>query len=91
MVSDAQDNHPAEGAALGRAILDELGCVSFHFWEAAATPERVAEAHRRGVRVLLWTVNAVDRAQALLAMGVDGLFTDNLRVFAEALPALREP
>jgi glycerophosphoryl diester phosphodiesterase len=72
-------------------ILAELGCVSFHFWEHVATREVIDEAHRRGYRVLLWTVNEVARAQELFAMGADGLFTDNLEVFAQYFPALRAP
>lgn len=36
----------------------------------------VREAHAMGVRVIAWTVNEVDHARALWAMGVDGLCTD---------------
>lgn len=63
-------------------ILQTLGCASFHFWEGAATQAIVDAAHQRGYRVLLWTVNDVARAKAVFEMGVDGIFTDNLAVFA---------
>ena len=36
----------------------------------------VAAAHRRGLRVIPWTVNDVDAMRALVEIGVDGLITD---------------
>jgi len=40
------------------------------------TPELVAEAHRKDLRVVAWTVNAPEQAKALAAAGVDGIITD---------------
>lgn len=71
------------------AILERLGCVSFHFWEGAATQALIAEIHARGYRALVWTVNDVARARQLIDWGIDGIFTDNLREFAAAFPNLR--
>jgi glycerophosphoryl diester phosphodiesterase len=62
-------------------ILESLGCVAFHFWEQAAQPGLIDEAHARGYRVLLWTVNNVERAKTLFGWGVDGVFTDELDAF----------
>ncbi|MFC8683000.1 glycerophosphodiester phosphodiesterase family protein [Microbacterium ureisolvens] len=40
------------------------------------TPRLVAAAHRHGVEVHVWTVNAPDDMMRLVAMGVDGIVTD---------------
>ena len=40
------------------------------------TPELVAEAHRKDLRVVAWTVNAPEQVKSLAAAGVDGLITD---------------
>lgn len=40
------------------------------------TPEVVQRAHKEGMRVVPWTVNAPERMQALVAIGVDGITTD---------------
>jgi glycerophosphoryl diester phosphodiesterase len=41
-----------------------------------ATPELVAAAHARGLRLNAWTVNDAARMAELLDLGVDGLATD---------------
>ena len=69
------------------ATLQALECVSLHCHHAKLTPERVRFFHDHGFHVLTYTVNDVDRAAALLAMGVDGLFTDNLEIMARRFPA----
>lgn len=40
----------------------------------------VALAHEAGARVIAWTVNSTAEAQALLALGVDGVCTDDVRL-----------
>jgi glycerophosphoryl diester phosphodiesterase len=40
----------------------------------------VSVAHTAGARVIAWTVNSTSEAQALLALGVDGLCTDDVRL-----------
>jgi glycerophosphoryl diester phosphodiesterase len=45
--------------------------------------------HESGYRVMLYTVNDADRAAELLAAGVDGVFTDELELFATRFPDLR--
>lgn len=45
--------------------------------ESAVTRELVAGLHRRGSRVIAWTVNDPARMSVLLSLGVDGLITDD--------------
>ena len=40
----------------------------------------VDRVHRAGGRVIAWTVNSRRRAERLIAMGVDGLCTDDIRL-----------
>ena len=41
---------------------------------------------RAGLKVGIWTINDIKTAQKLLAMGVDGIFTDQVRLIRAALP-----
>lgn len=52
---------------------------------AVVTPRFVRAAHRRGVAVQVWTVNARAQMDALLDMGVDGLMTDQPSLLREVL------
>jgi len=45
-----------------------------HF--SLVTPELVSECHRRGMKLIPWTVNTPADIQRLKAMGVDGIITD---------------
>jgi len=45
-------------------------------WFKLVTPAMVKAAHKRGIRVIPWTVNEVSDMQRMLEMGVDGLITD---------------
>ncbi|MBC8024233.1 MAG: glycerophosphodiester phosphodiesterase [Burkholderiales bacterium] len=71
--------------------LEELQAVSLHTNHAKLDVKHVARVHDRGYRVMLYTVNDVSIAERLFAAGVDGMFTDNLRVFAERLPEKLKP
>lgn len=46
-------------------------------WNRQVTKEAVADAHRRGLRVWIYTINEVEEAVNLLEMGVDGIISDN--------------
>lgn len=47
----------------------------------------VAQAHRLGIRVVVWTVNEPTTVHALLDAGVDGIITDRPDVLREVLVA----
>ena len=51
------------------------------------SPAFIARAHRKGVAVWVWTVNAADDIRRLLDWGVDGIMTDRPDV---AVPAVHE-
>lgn len=68
--------------------LATIDAASIHLEHVLVTPDVVARVHAGGYRLLVWTVNDVPRARELLAMGIDGLITDNLREFAASFPEL---
>lgn len=55
---------------------EELNLWSLHLWLPLVTPEVVAEAHHRRLRLLVFTVNKEVELQRLSQFGVDGVFTD---------------
>ena len=68
------------------AVLDELQCRAFGCEHNNVNADMLRHLHARDIRVMVYTVNDVARAAALLALGVDGLFTDNLAEMAEYFP-----
>jgi glycerophosphoryl diester phosphodiesterase len=68
--------------------LEELEAASLHTDHRRLALDEVARIHERGYRVFVYTVNDPEVAQAFLDAGVDGLFTDNLREFAQRFPTL---
>lgn len=46
-------------------------------WNANVTKEGIDYAHHKGLKVFIYTVNDIAKAQFLLDMGVDGIITDN--------------
>lgn len=68
--------------------LEALDAASFHLEHVLITPALVEKVHAQGRRILAWTVNDLARGEELLAMGVDGIVTDNLREFATRFPEL---
>lgn len=53
------------------------------------SPARLAQAHRLGLAVHVWTVDTRAQMDRLLAWGVDGIMTDRPDILAEALAAAR--
>lgn len=68
--------------------LEALGATALHTDHRKFDTRHVKALHERGYRVVLYTVNDVAEAEALINAGVDGMFTDNLREFAARFPDL---
>jgi glycerophosphoryl diester phosphodiesterase len=68
--------------------IEALGAVSIHTDHKKFAPNVIKAVQARGYKVLLYTINDAALAQAYLDAGVDGIFTDNLREFAQRFPAL---
>jgi glycerophosphoryl diester phosphodiesterase len=66
--------------------LAALGAVSLNTDYKELALGDIARLHDKGYRVLVYTVNDPLVAERLMRAGVDGLFTDNLREFAERFP-----
>lgn len=45
------------------------------------TPKLVQECHRLGMKVIPWTVNTKERLKELKSMGIDGVISDDPRIF----------
>lgn len=50
-----------------------------------ATPRVIAAAHAHGLAVIAWTVDSAARQRELAELGVDGLVSNDPRLFAESL------
>ncbi len=58
-------------------LLPLLRPAAAHPQDCLCTPKTVAAWHARGYRVNVWTVDAPERMRALVAMGVDGIITND--------------
>lgn len=66
------------------ALLDtacDMNAKSVNLWYRTVSAQFIDKAHKRGLAVLVYTVNVPDEWQMLAQMGVDGIFTD---FYAEA-------
>jgi glycerophosphoryl diester phosphodiesterase len=54
-------------------------------WNNQVTRESIQDAHRRGLKVWVYTVNNVEKAQSLINLGVDGLISDHTPLIWKAL------
>ena len=55
---------------------EDLGAWSLHAGKRCVTPALVADAHRRGLKVFVYTVNQPAEIARMQALGVDGVFSD---------------
>lgn len=65
----------------GLALAVSLKCVAMVVQHAELDASRIAAGHAAGLRMLTYTVNEADRAQALCHGGLDGLITDRVDLF----------
>ena len=59
------------------ALVDELACRSVHLNCELVTPDTINAIKTRGLALLTYTVNDRETAKALLAQGVDAIFSDH--------------
>lgn len=61
-----------------RELTERLGCVSIHLNHKLLDEARVQALKAAGLHILVYTVNAPQRAEKLLRWGVDAICTDNI-------------
>ena len=61
-----------------------LGCVTIVCDQVLWDPETMAAVHGAGMRALAYTVNEPQEADRLWSLGIDGLITDRVDLFAPA-------
>ena len=64
-------------------ILDQFNCVSLHVYHENLTPERVVRIKETGRKALAYTVDDAARAQELFDMGVDAIFSNDLKLLGK--------
>jgi glycerophosphoryl diester phosphodiesterase len=62
----------------------ELGIDAVWAYHQIITPRLVAAAEKVGVELIAWTVDDLDRMRDLIAMGVDGICSNDPRLFEVA-------
>jgi glycerophosphoryl diester phosphodiesterase len=67
-------------------IAQKAGAYSVHIKRQEVSADFVADAHARGLKVFVYTVNTVRELERLQRLGVDGIFTDYPELFEEAPP-----
>ncbi|WP_435928670.1 glycerophosphodiester phosphodiesterase [Dryocola sp. BD613] len=61
-----------------RELTERLGCLSIHLNHKLLDEARVRAIKASGLRILVYTVNAPQRARTLLRWGVDAICTDRI-------------
>ena len=75
---------PAAGP--GAARIRAGGCEAVMAHRILVSRRLVAAVHAAGGQVYVWTVDDADRIRALEALGVDGVITNDPRLFDDATP-----
>lgn len=68
-------------------LVKALGGAYWSPYHGDLKPEDLKEAHRLGLKVLVWTVNKRQDIKRLIDMGVDGIITDDPDIAREVAPA----
>jgi len=76
-------NHGADQGVL--EVLLAMKAFSWHPRFRALSRKQVDRLHAAGLKVFPWTINTPDEAEKVLALGVDGLICNELRVMPERL------
>jgi glycerophosphoryl diester phosphodiesterase len=58
------------------AFAEELGASAVNPSKRCVTPRLIADAHRRGLKVYVYTINEPREIVLMSALGVDGVFSD---------------
>jgi glycerophosphoryl diester phosphodiesterase len=82
--------YPADSGGCARAARD-AGAQWLSPWDGMTSAGLIAAAHREGLRVTVWTVNAPDRMAELHRLGADAIVTDRPDVLRDVLAADGEP
>jgi glycerophosphoryl diester phosphodiesterase len=69
--------------ALAARMLPELGASAIWVYHPLVTPRLVAGCRAGGVELIAWTVDGLERMRVLRDLGVDGICTNDPRLFAE--------
>ncbi len=73
--------------SLAAKRLPELGVHAMWIYHPLVTDRLVRACRMAGVELIAWTVDDLERMRALVAHGVDGIVTNDPRLFAELEPA----
>ena len=72
------------GLPIGYAEFGTLvGATSINMSAKVLRQELIDDAHSRGMEICIWVVNNKKDIEKLVAMGVDGIFTDNPILFKD--------
>lgn len=53
-----------------------LKVYSFHVSDKILSEEMIAKAHKKGMRLFVYTINDADKMEKVIELGIDGIFTD---------------